>query len=219
MIPLPEGISNEDVGQWLFGGIFLARRPDGELEPATGEHFDNPVDQTLLCRFMSANFRGLANPVALKDVYANWPLLGSVNLPDMQLAVHVDRRPAKHYRRTFVPKHMIVTMPRQWEATHKHGSEAVRRAIAPSSMELLRAVYRPEYPSFEEAQFRLNQGWLSVALNPRVILAGDAVGKRMLYYRGDLAATLSGNEATPLTDVMTARLLDKATDRRYAWPQ
>ena len=54
-----------------------------------------------------------------------------------------------------------------------------------------------------------------MAISPRVIVAGDATGKRMFYYNGMLAATASGGVLHPVGDEVPVRKIAKLLEGHY----
>lgn len=215
MIPLPEGITTDDISQWLSGGICMVQLPgEKEFQPAAMERV---IDHTLLqVRLMSDEWAARRD-VPVTAVRAHWPMCGSVNVQEHKCATHVERLPEKQYRRTFSTRLMHYTVPRAWDIQKRFGL-ATERALRSGSNAVLRGIYKPMYPAnYDEALTMLASGWLSVAINPRIIVAGDDAGKRMIYYRGELAATITGDEALAVSDDLTTLLVDKATDGRYTW--
>ena len=218
MIPIPSNISADDVGQWLYGGICLVLQED-RWTPAIADRITTSDDESELmvrCRTVLDRF-GATHRVRLDRIRAHWPLCGSINLPDLAMSVHVERSPAKQYKRTFNPRQVVFTVPRAWDVRKKRGAELFTRAttIGP---ETCIALFKPWYPeSYEHALAKLSDGWISVAINPRVSVAGDEVGKRMIYYRGKLAATINGDIIAPVADPLTCELIDRATGGRYTW--
>lgn len=214
MISLPEGISPDDIGQWLYGGVCVVVRPGTEPIPAM---VDRVLDRTTVrAKLSTTDF--LANEsVPLSCVYAHWPMCGSINLPQSRIATHCERIPAKQYKRTFNSRQVQYVLPRAWDVRKMFGSR-ISNAAMTSSAEVIGALFKPWYPeNFEAALELLGSGWLSVAVNPRIIIAGDDVGKRMIYYRGQLAATINGDAACPVADELTCKLVDRATGGRYTW--
>lgn len=216
MIELPQGITAEDLQQWLQGGICMARQmgvQNGAWRPAT---VDNVLGATTVSvRFLDEDWRQ-QHEVATPDLRVHWPLCGSVNTSH-GCAVHIERIPQKQYKRTLNTRQLRYEVPKGWEIGKALGQAVVRDLKSPS-IPVLRGLFNPDYPrDYDEALGRLANGAVSVAINPRMIVAGDDIGKRTIYYRGDLAATIIGNEAQAVTDELTVALINKVTGGRYTW--
>lgn len=211
MIPLPEGISTDDIVQWLQGGICMVRS-DTSFRPFITDRVN---EEGLHGRFMDDDFR-TTHTVPVQDARAYWPLMGSVNLEKFRCAVHVERRPERQYKRTFTHRLVEVTVPRAWDLSKVLGRDIA--LVRSPSLFVMRALYYPTYFDVDTALAMLGDGWMSVAINPRIIIAGDRAGKRMIYYRGDPAVSISGDVAQTLTDELTTLLIKQAIGGRYSWP-
>ena len=62
---------------------------------------------------------------------------------------------------------------------------------------------------------RLGNGY--VALKPARHRGGDDLGKRMVYYRGQLAATMQGEYLSPVADLTTCRIINRSLNGRFRW--
>jgi hypothetical protein len=88
--------------------------------------------------------------------------------------------------------------------------------MSTSARELARACFDPQYPDLGTAEALLGSGAkVSVALNPRLIVAGDKSGKRMFYYNGQLAATASDGILHPMGEAVPMRRIAKMLEGRY----
>ncbi len=218
MIELPEGISPDDIGQWLYGGVCLHKMDDGACVPAVMDRVLEHENGTHYARIRLAtdNFTEFLS-VAPSSLYAHWPMCGSINLAAYKCALHVERLPARQYKRTFNSRQVKFNLPRAWDVRKRLGQRAVA-AMTSVNRDTVEALFAPTYPeNLEAALEMLGNGWLHVALNPRVILAGDDLGKRMVYYRGQLAATMNGDTLSPVADPITCRLIHRALEGRYQW--
>ena len=222
MIPIPDNISPDDIGQWLYGGVCLARQPDGEWMPCVVDRVEDSyfagdkIRWIVLGRLASDGFV-MRQRVKQEDLRAHWPLCGSINVPHHRIATHVERVPSKQYKRTFNSRQLAFTLPRSWDIRRSRGTTPAQRCTAASN-EVVSALFKPTYPvDYEDALAMLADGWLSVAVNPRIIVAGDIIGKRMIYYRGQLAATIHGDRISPVADALTCSLINRATGGRYTW--
>lgn len=92
------------------------------------------------------------------------------------------------------------------------------RALQTCGVEVVQALFDATYPQdVDDAMNWLGDGWLTVALNPRTIIASDQVGKRMVYYMGKLAATQSNGMLHPVADLQTCRIINRALNGRMPW--
>lgn len=214
MIALPQGITAEDLQQWLQGGICMARmNAVQDWRPATVDSVNGATSVNV--RFLDEEWAN-RHEVSTANVRAHWPLCGSVNTSH-GIAVHIERIPQKQYKRTLNTRQLRYEVPKGWEIGKAFGHVVLRDLKSPS-IPVLRGLFSPDYPAdYDEALGRLAGGAVSVALNPRMIVAGDDIGKRTIYYRGDLAATIVGNEAQAVTDELTVALINKVTGGRYTW--
>lgn len=193
MIKLPRDMSQDDVNQWLAGGIYLVRKKPPGL-PAQwipckwGGMEDNrvisePLDGSGLLR------------TAHTSCAAVWPEMGSFNT-GLGYAVHIARIVERQYRRTFHSRMCEVTVPWAYRAANRLGID--QHGMGNWGV-LGRLPFFSVYPSgFDEAMEWLFKGNPTVAVNRRLIVAGDRkTDKRMLYLDGTLVATLVGGELQP----------------------
>jgi hypothetical protein len=169
-----------------------------------------------LCRVIPVRLADYpsAFDVLAKDMFVDWPLCGSVNLPCSAYAVHVDRLTQRQYRRTFHRNGTQIVIPRQWDVARWLNTVPDFGFV--SDRDLAEACFFPTYYTLDEAFALLDKGEkLTVAINPRVIVAGDQTGKRMFYYNGLLAATAHGDRLFPCGDELLVRRIIKLTDGRY----
>lgn len=218
MISLPDGISRDDIGQWLYGGVCIHIAPNGVSTPAVMDRVteDRSGATKVRIRLMGDGF---IEPVSVypSELRGHWPMCGSINVEQYHCAVHVERIPARQYKRTFNSRQVKFMLPRMWDVRKRFGS-AVSASMTQASPGVVGSLFNPTYPeSYEAALEMLGSGWLSVALNPRIIVAGDDLGKRMVYYRGELAVTINGEWASPVADTTTCRIINRALKGRYSW--
>jgi hypothetical protein len=119
----------------------------------------------------------------LSDVFAHWPRLGSVNLA--RHAVHVQRLPVKVYKRTFNSEVLEIVVPCAWEVSSSLPYSPT--PINACTVELVRELWAPVYPSVSEAMASLRSGErLTVALNRNLIIAGVGDDTKLgVYFRGE----------------------------------
>lgn len=218
MIVLPERINADDLQQWLGGGICMSRHSDNApWEPSVYELIHD-VDAAGLPTLLTVRYGphfDMRRVVPMHNIAGHWPMCGSVNVRDYKVAVHVNRKPAKQFKRTFSSRQVTVEVPRKWDVQKRIGATA--GALRDCPIPVINAVFDPWYPVVDEAFVLLESGWTTIALNPRVIVAADETGKRMIYYAGELAAVSAGGRLDPVADLTTCRLIHKALAGRFSW--
>lgn len=214
---LPQGINGDDLHQWLGGGVCMARI-EGQWVPALYEGVvrNDREGLPVECAVTVGETFDRNEVVTLNNLAGHWPVIGSVNIRAHRVAVHVDREPAKQFKRTFHSRLCKVTVPRRWDVQKVIGDRGLRSLQTPT-VPIINALFAAWYPTPEQAFDLLDSGWLSVAIDPRVIVAADQNGKRMIYFRGELAATTAGGMLDPVADVLTCRLINKALAGRFQW--
>jgi hypothetical protein len=193
MIKLPRDMSQDDVQQWLSGGIYLVRKklPGGGTSwiPCSWIGMDGP-------RVVSEPLNGEpAIHCAHTSCAAVWPEMGSFNT-GRGYAVHLGRIVERQYRRTYHGRQLEVVVPWAYRAAN-----ALR--IEQNSMGAWHIVgklpFVGTYPaSLDAAMELLYAGHPTVAVNRRLIVAGDRrTDKRLLYLDGVLAANVVGGDLIP----------------------
>ena len=195
MIPLPKDITVGDVRQWLGDGVCLFKHPESG-DPVPGTYHDcewnnsEIVRRIVLCGVSDGNL----HVVSPEDVYVYWPKFGAVNitqtdsdLPHPVFALYVQRDQVRRYCRTFNRRGFTVVVP---------GEDMVRRRVSPGTIanasatpNLALSLHSPNYYAVPEALAALGTGAaVSVALSRSVVLAQQALGELLVYYRGRLVA-------------------------------
>lgn len=208
MIRLPRDMSRDDVSQWLNGGIYLVRTktiPEPTPVEWVGMHSGYVVGVRL--------DNGREVSCAHTSCYAVWPMLGSFNT-GRGFAVHIARVVERQYRRTFNRRCVNVTVPWGYRIQNERPAEYAEARSWPN---VLRLPWYGEFPaSFDEAEQRLMDGALSVAVNRRLVIAGSPdLGKRLLYLRGKLVASVVGGTLHPCCMPEELDTLNKLTGGRY----
>lgn len=215
MLPLPDDICSSDVGQWLYGGVAVWKQEDGECVPVV-LRVAHGHSQTAVCSSLRTDEDALGTvEIPFSQLYGHWPICGSINIPEVKLAIHVERVQQRQYRRTFNDRQVRYLVPRAWEARLRLPRQDLN-LVRTSSPAVARALMAPDYPSVDAAFHMLSTGWLTVAINPRVIIACDAVGKRLVYYRGKVAASIVEGTLRPIADVTTCKLIARALGEEYS---
>ena len=208
MIPLPSDATTADVEQWCSRGVVMI---DDLKRPPFPAWFSTVTGRRVV---LAQTFFGDGVEVPHTQVSVHWPRCGSVNLPGMHYAVHAARRTQRQYRRTWYVGGLVVETPRAWDVAKWKGS--VPHASGTSPKLLAEACFHPQYFDYAEADRMLtSEEKVSVALTPRVIVAGDKSGKRMFYYNGVLAATASDGTLYPAGPAVPVRKVAKLLEGRF----
>lgn len=208
MIPIPADATVPDIEQWCARGVVMVVLPD--------RTFPAWYRGVTAGRIVEVAELGTDAPrmVPLTSIRVHWPRCGSVNLPGTHYAVHAARLTQRQYRRTWHVDALNVVTPRTWDVARFTGSNPGALGIRPDT--LATACFAPEYPSLDEAEDRINAGRaVSVAITPSVIMAGDAGGKRMFYYHGELLATGYDHQLHVVGPIAKVRRITKLTGDRY----
>ena len=192
MIPLPDGINEQDVHQWLSHGWCLV--DVGEMKPARFiRSYGSLVDVHI------PNGDGLeelnVHTVVSSNLYAHWPECGSLNLPDSEFAVFLERRPIRGYCRTYNEDSLAIRYVRGWDLARDHGPDAL--SLSPMSEEVALAAFHPQYHSYSDAMIMLDGNWFSVAINPKVILVGNS-NEHFVYFDGRLCGIIKEGRLSPI---------------------
>lgn len=208
MIRLPRDMSSDDVNQWLNGGIFLVRTKPGT--PPRPAYWAGMSGGRVMYSDMETGREGL---VPYTSCFAVWPDLGSFNMPE-GYAVHMRRRAERQYRRTFNSRCVDITVP--WGFRVAMHRNTVVRYLGPWGP-VSKLPWFGTFPSsFDEVEDWLARGYITVAVNRRLIVAGTPeLEKRLLYLDGELAGTVVGGKLHPTCGPSTLAALNKQLNGRY----
>jgi hypothetical protein len=181
---IPPEVTPMDVWQWLGRGWFFYDR-DGTKVPATIEQIDRHD-------YAVRTVDGDEYAFSRDRCYPHWPDCGAVNLQGF--AVIVERQQARQYRRTYNDRCLSLNIPRKWDVMKRH---AYVVNLTPASAEVVESVFNPEYYSYDKALELLDTGWVSVALNQYLVIAGES-NEQLIYYRGKLLARVNDGVLEPL---------------------
>ncbi len=189
MKPLPSDINTNDISQWLEGGWFLFQSVDKEgLEPAQVV-FNHDNEQ-----WSVVDIEGKTHPFLRSSIFPVWPECGSLNLEGF--AIYLQREQQRQWRRTYNDRCLTLTVPRKWDVMKMFGTEVTN--VAPDHSVVVRAAFTPRYYTFSDALTKIeNERWLSIALNPHMIIAG-AENNYLVYYRGKLIAHITNGKIISL---------------------
>ncbi len=190
MQPLPMDLSRDDTWQWLNNGWFWYD-DDGEgLLPCYLSQDDRDAD------YVVTDADGRSHVFEQSRVYIHWPACGAINMDGF--ALYVQREQTRQYRRTYNKRCIKLDIPRKWDVMKRHSWV---RSINPDTPALVAATFTPKYYNYSAAVSKLgdHRGWVSVALNPYLVLAGE-VDSHMVYYRGKLLARVEDTVLVPLDD-------------------
>jgi hypothetical protein len=184
MQPIPEDVMTPDVWQWLNNGWFFHDSGDGKLCPA---YMENSGGDLTVMRVDGNEYDYVRH-----ECFPHWPDCGAVNLHGF--AVILDRIQSRQYRRTYNTRCVELQIPRKWEVMKRYPMAKTMTADTP---EVVNAVFTPTYYTYTRALELLGSGWVSVALNPHLIVVGDR-DSHLLYYRGKLLAKVEGGIVEPI---------------------
>ncbi len=211
MFPLPTDDPHVDVHQWIGRGLFF----DGE-----GNAY-----YTINVSAGGRSILGSRVPVDVdpdkphirdeklfnrSEVFLHWPFVGCMNERANKVAFVAERIPRRQYCRTFAPNQVNVTVPRAYELI-EHRHHIANFATKPDCV--VSAICYPVYPDgFSEAVDWLRDGWLSVAINRRIILVPtDRECSKLLVYSGTFhVGHIIHRQFTPTTDENHSMKLLKA---------
>lgn len=186
MQPIPKDVNLDDVWQWLNRGWFYYDKGT-ELVPACMVQHDRH-------EFMVQTTEGDEYGYQRDKCYPHWPRCGAINLQG--LAVIVERTQQRQYRRTYNSRCVLLNVPRKWDAMKRHPWV---KNITPENPEVVNALFKPEYFNYDRALELLDAGWVSVALNPYLVIAGTR-DEQLVYYRSKLTARVSEGRYLPLDE-------------------
>jgi hypothetical protein len=185
---IPADVCMQDVWQWLGHGWFFYDEA-GVYEPAYITSVNDECEITLV--------DGSIRPWRRQKCFPHWPDCGAVNVETTYgFAVIVERRQSRQYRRTYNQRCLTLNIPRKWDVMKR---SPMVTSLTPNSEEVVRAVFSPSYYSYDRALTLLDEGWVSVALNQHLIIAGER-DEHLIYYRGKLIARVSRSVLEPLDD-------------------
>ncbi len=186
MQAIPQDVNSDDVWQWLNRGWFWYEADTG-LVPAQLQQIERH-------EYCCITLEGDEYAFERDRVFPHWPTCGAVNLQGF--AIIIDRQQSRQYRRTYNSRCVLLDVPRKWEVMKRH---RFVRDLTPDSAEVVKSLFTPEYYGYERAMELLDGGWVSVALNPYLIVAGTR-DDQLVYYRGKLIARVLQGEMQPLDD-------------------
>lgn len=195
MIRLPRDMSHDDVSQWLSNGVYLVRN-----KPKDGPQ------QWVPCRWVGMDGGRVVSSelggerrrfaTAHTSCAAVWPELGCFN-SGRGYAVHMSRIVERQYRRTYHQRAIEVTVPWAYRVGLSLGMEAAVLSHWSVVYDLPWLGTWPE--SFDEGLAMLERGCPTVAINRRLIVAGNRnTDKRLYYLDGTLVANSHGGRLIPM---------------------
>lgn len=197
--PVPRGLSNHDIWQWLGGGWFYYQDTDEKI-PARLQSTDPNEEE-----YVIETVDGREFTFDTDACFPHWPACGAVNVDGY--AVILERQQMRQWRRTYNTRCLDIKVPRKWEVMKRYPQV---KDMTADCFELVEAAFKPEYPTYTEALNRLADRWASVALNPYLIVAGTRE-EQLIYYRSKLVARIVGVRLHPLD------VADKRTGRILKW--
>lgn len=183
-VAIPQDVMMHDVWQWVGRGWFW-HKAGGQQVPAELEQVSEEVYRVICTN-------GDEHPFRRKECFVHWPQCGAVNMQGY--AIVLNRTQQRQYRRTYNSRCLTLDIPRKWDAMKRY--ESVKKITA-DSPEVVVAAFEPTYYTYSTALGLLEQGWVSVALNPFLIVAGTPE-EQLIYYRSKLTARIEGGKLVPL---------------------
>lgn len=176
-------ITEHDIHQWLNGGWIDVNGTVKKYHSVVGDviRVYNDAETDL-------------EDYPVSECRAHWPQCGAVNVDGY--AVVITRSSRQQYRRTYNSRVLTTDLPRKWDVMKALGTQIAHR---PDDAGLVQAAFRPRYFAYAEALQQLDMGWVTCAMTPYLVLAGNSE-EHLLYYRGTLVGTISGSELTPIGD-------------------
>jgi hypothetical protein len=183
VLQTPSNLAPADIRQWYD-------RTWVSVEGYVGPRYVTAIDGTVVCHCDESPPTEAQQMVAslAKDVRGHWPRLGAVNLP-LGFGVYVSRRVAKSYRRSLNLDAISVTVPNEWAAsafariprlpgnTPFYASGTWLRSVC---WPLVKALWTPQYPTFQEAVAMLSRNEaVSVALSRTTIISEVAPNEKL----------------------------------------
>lgn len=210
MIRLPRDMSYDDVQQWLAGGHYLVRTK------RSGNH------EWVVCRWVGMDAgRVVSAPIdgsaALRTAHTScaavWPEMGSFNT-EYGYAVHMTRIVERQYRRTYHHRMIETVVPWMWRVSVSLGAD---QSTLGTWAVVSSLPFKHTYPeSLDDALRRIENGAVTVAVNRRLIVAGDRRSeKRLFYVDGVLAANVIGGRLHMVCRPEVERTLTKMLGGRY----
>ena len=212
MIKLPRDMSADDVSQWLSGAIYLVRtRPEGGGPQVWRPARWIGLDGGRVVSELLADQRMVTVPHTSCAV--EWPELGAFNAA-RGYAVHIGRIVERQYRRAYNGRALEITVPMGYRGGLILGVEASSLANWAYVGHL---PWTGEWPaSIEEAFALLESGRPTVAVNRRLIVAGErTTDKRMFYLDGTLVGNATGGRLIHLCPPAVAETLNTMLGGRY----
>jgi len=200
---IPKDVTMHDVWQWLGRGWFFHEK-DGVRQPAELEQVGDE-------RYAVSCTNGDNHTFRRQHCFPYWPQCGAVNMQGY--AVVLNRTQQRQYRRTYNSRCVTMNIPRKWDVMKRY--EAAKNLSA-DSPDVVIAAFEPVYYTYTRALGLLEAGWVSVALNPYLVVAGTKE-EQLIYYRSKLTARIIDGRLVPLdpSDKRNQRIL-KWFDGRVA---
>ena len=182
---LPQDVAISDVWQWLGRGWFYHQESGKARVPAELQQMENDSYYVSLSTGDEKTFNR-------DECFPHWPQCGALNMQGY--AIVLDRQSQRQYRRTYNSRCILLSVPRKWDVMKKYDGV---KLVTPDSPEVVNAAFAPVYYTYTRALSLLEAGWVSVALNPFLIVAGT-VEEQLIYYRSKLTAKVMDGKLIPL---------------------
>lgn len=193
MIAMEANMSWSDIGQWLRDGWFYVKgpnypglRPARLSEPVGSDHGGSCLSVTDI----HDNTEAIPYNAISERVFPHWPNIGAVNVSDYKIAVWMERRQLKQWRRTYNARQLNLSVPRSHALETSTLTAATMRQLSAHDPAVVKDVFAPIYPEIDQVNRLFRLQWGSVAITPRIIITNTS--PRFIYYRGKLAGAIRG---------------------------
>lgn len=218
MIRLDPSMRYTDIEQWIGRGWCFIMPHDGTFNVAQCVRFpmDDEVDEEHECYWhfedMQGGYYEWTFEECLERVRPHWPTCGSINVPPIKAAVHLERLQMKQWRRTYNARQLTMHFPRKWDYTGRTGK--AWDSIGPDHSHVIDAAFDPWYPQIDEIDELFAAGWHSLALTPHIIITNTM--PRLVYYGGACAAKVTETGFEPIDSRLTGMVAKQLPGGMYA---
>lgn len=196
MIELPNGISREDIYQWLGDGVFYARSGEqwrlARLVDTDGLYIQYLDEQS-------------SHRCRASDIRIHWPRCGAINLETH--ALYVQRQQRRQWRRTYNARCVQVHTLGKWGLLGR--GDAASMAVDTTGHVFMGALFDPLYPQDLSEAMELLEQRHSLALTPHLTMVQTSSPGYIVYYHTDRVGHYSGGEFRPACDALVERRVNK----------
>ena len=211
MIKFEGAYKLDDFSQWCGNGFLYFKTstdPDADMHIGSIVAYpEESIDDQWIARSIEGQEYTVYDYPFAECVFCHWPTCGNVNIEDKRIALLVERRQVQQYCRTYNRYAVDMKIPGAWELRRQSVSLGDINHYW-SKPSVVRALFKPTYPTFEEALDMVSFGWYSVALNPRFAMVRIPSGSPRLYYGTQPVGSVVDKKVRPLSGRYT-KLLER----------